>query len=1031
MPGPLPDESFESTEGLDLLWELAAQPDNLVFHSPEAELDGMRYWDCEQRWPSVVGNGGTITVTVPRAGTFYPGVVVYDVEEPTHVPRIYALIDHPPGLGSYEMGIDGEVVGRFWLREQDNRERLFFLDHAVKFKGGERITIRTGPTGVNLTEDILLLRKRPPIRKRAFGIRDPGADCVERDGRLQARLTWRTTWPARCTIEYGAAGAIQTVTEAGPLANHRVFLDGLEPGSNVRWRIVAPKPDGSEVTSGGMAFVFCAPAPFKGGVRRERVPLRVVNHHKFDLPVCPVSSGVPFVRGEIGDVQHMRLLDSGGEPVPMQGEPLARWDDGSLKWALVSFQTDVPAEEAAAFTLEYGGEVDPAVLETSLRVETAEGRITVNTGPLEVVFDAERSGFPVRGSLDGRPAFDAPIEARVAAEEAGLYDSAHPAELLEVEETGPVRVVVHSRGHHRSACGEPFFTYEARFVFYADAPFFRVCYAWGNDREDLFSTFDEIRLDLPLADDSAPEWAVGLGENRTVTGTGDVDLRQMRHDSFGMASVQSPDARLHRADGWLDVTSPGAPGVLVAVRDFWQLYPKALSIGDGGIRVGICPDFPAGTYDSGDEKETALLNYYLLDGRYRVKTGVKKWHELLVLCHGDPVGAAEHAEAVALFQEPLIAVCPPEHTCGTGVFGPLSPAGTGTSARSDALWEELAAGYVREREEGAWYGMLNFGDVAHKGTTVWQNGEYDHHHGFLLLFARTADPRWYFLAEKTARHAADVDSCNYGPHKGAVYAHVVGHTGDYFDTPPAPYPADHRERRLWGSPDHSWLEGFCDWYCVSGDPTSLEKARSGGDYYTGPAMLNNYDFSNLRDSGWFLILTMGVYNLTYDPFLLNAMHIVVERVLERQTPGPRGWHRQMMPAHCHCTPRHRGACVYMLAILCRGLETYYEVTGDERVAEAIVGGTNQAIDEMWIEEEGNFAPTSCPRVMEQSNWTGTFPHPVQMLLFSHRRTGEPRYLEVARRLIEQGPRADQHMVPWWTKAFYHLGCIERGAVGTE
>jgi len=34
-----PNENFEVTEGLALLWELTAQPDNIVFHSHEAELD--------------------------------------------------------------------------------------------------------------------------------------------------------------------------------------------------------------------------------------------------------------------------------------------------------------------------------------------------------------------------------------------------------------------------------------------------------------------------------------------------------------------------------------------------------------------------------------------------------------------------------------------------------------------------------------------------------------------------------------------------------------------------------------------------------------------------------------------------------------------------------------------------------------------------------------------------------------------------------------------------------------------------------
>ena len=400
---------------------------------------------------------------------------------------------------------------------------------------------------------------------------------------------------------------------------------------------------------------------------------------------------------------------------------------------------------------------------------------------------------------------------------------------------------------------------------------------------------------------------------------------------------------------------------------------------------------------------------------------------MLLLCHEDSPGADRHVRTVATFREPLIAVCTPQQYCDSGVFGRLTPAGTGKTDRFDSHWDRLAEDCEKKREQNSCYGLLNYGCVIHSGSKIWENGEYDHPHCYLLLFARTGDRRWYFLAEKAARHFMDVDSVNYGSHTGAVYAHVIGHTGDYFDTPPPPYPKDHRKRRLWGSPDHSWLEGFCDWYCVSGDRTALEKARNAGEYYAGSAMTNNYEFSNLRESGWYIILLMGVYNLTHAPSLLNAARIVAERVLEKQTPGPRGWHRQMAPAHCFCTPRHRGACIYMLSILCRGLETYYEVTGDERIAEAIVGGADQAIDECWKADHRRFAPTSCPAVTEQPNWDwgGTFfPTPVQMLLFSYRRTGKTRYLDVAKNVIADTPLAEYHWVPWWTKAFYHMSQIE-------
>ena len=1004
------NENFETTEKLSLIWELSAQPDNIVFHTPDAELEGMRYFDSEYRWPSVYGFNGTITLTVPRAGTFYPGVVVYDGDAPRGVYAPHKK-HTPSGSGSYEMNIDGKVVGRFYPCAQDNRQRLFFLSHPVEFKGGERITLCTGSTGPHLVEDIMLLRTRPPVRKREFAIKNIEAGLVQRDGRDEMRVTWITTWPAQCTLEYAtSSGRMERVAEQEPLCNHRVYLINLEPGAVCRYRIIAPKPDASTVESEEMTFTFAPPPLFEGTVSRASITLRVQNPYDFHVSGYPVSSGVPFAKGELGDARHVKLLAPDRKPVPLQADVSARWPDGSVKWVLISFQADVGAGESALYALEYGAEVSLPQYETPLSVSKDGKRVTVNTGPLEVEFDGQRSGFPVRVALNGRQMIDGPTEARIVGGEGTVYTSSNPADLLEIEEAGPIRVVVHSKGHHRSDAGERFFVYEARFVFYADAPFLRTYYAWGNDREELFSQFDDISISVPLSGEQVPQWALGLRHGKQASGGGDVDLRQLRHDCFELSVAPSPDAALRRAEGWIDAKS-GEAGLILAVRDFWQLYPKALTVKGSKVLAGLCPDFEDGTYDNAESAEIDSYYFYLLGGKYKIQRGVKKWHELMLLFHEGETTAARHIQTVAAFQEPLIAVCPPERYCGTRVFGPLVPAGTGKTERFDGQCESFGDGYLKNREERTLYGMLNFGD-SFRAPGMWLNDEYDPAHGFLLMFARTAKRKWYFLAEKAVRHAIDVDTCHYGPRTGAEWAHCAGHTGGPI------------------TPSHTWTEGFCEWYFVTADRTALENARLVANYYSG-AYINDYDFGNCRDSGWHLIFDMAVYNLTGDPYYLNASRIIVERVLERQTPGPRGWHRQMVPAHCYCTPCHRGACIYMMAVLCRGLETYYEATGDQRVADAIIGGAAQAVDEMWREEANTFAATSCPDVTEHPEWSGHYPHPVQMLLFAYLRTGRPRCLEIARLLMERSPRVGVDTVPWWSKAYCYLDLIDRKAAEEE
>jgi len=1000
------DENFEVTEGLDLIWELVESADNIVFSSPEAELQGMRYYDTEYRWPAVYGTNGTITVTVPRAGTFYPAVVVYDTG----------------GKQTYEMSIEGEVVGRFVAAEDDNRQRVHFLDHAIEFAGGEKLTIRVGSVGQNITEDIILLGEKPPIRTRKYELSHTKAGFVRRDGQDQMRLTWITTWPAQCTIQYGkTANYEQTAKEAEPLANHRLYLTALEPGATYHYRIVAPKPDGEEVISEDMTFTFEPPLPFKGTVARASVPLTVENPYDFAVSGSPVSSGVPFAQGELGDVANLRLLRPDGKETPIQALVTARWGDGSIKWVLITFMANARANGAPVYTLEYGTEVSRTQPDLGLRARQNGDILSINTGPLQVEFDAAQSGFPSKLLLEGKPvSSDLMMGVRIVDDNGIVYTTNNPPELIEIEEAGPLRVVVFTRGHHLSEGHEQHFAYESRFVFYAGCPYFRAYYAWGNDLEPQFSHFQSITLHLPMDEAGEPSWAVGRGDGQQLSGSGGLDLMQLRDDSFELEpAVASGDMKLRRADGWLDAKN-GDVGIMLAVRDFWELYPKSLAVREGELQVGICPDFPDGYYDDCSKLDEIKLYYYLMGGKYKIKQGVKKWHEMLMLFHDGEPGQQEHVQLAQEFEEPLIAVCPPGRYCDTLVFGRVLPATTGRMPEYEEVCEKVYQGYTGAEQGGKWYGMHNYGDWWGERRVNWGNGEYDYHHAFLMQFIRCAERKWYFRGEKAARHANDIDTCHFGPRIGGEWVHSMGHVGDYFSEQ---YEGSGIPRGGF-TVSHTWTEGFCDWYFLSGDRTASENAGLVADHFDG-TYLNNYDYGNCRTNGWHLILTMAAYHATDDPYYLNAAHIIIERTLERQTPGQRGWHRQMVPGHCYCMPRCRGEANFMLGVLCNGLETYYEDTQDERVADAIVGGANMAIAEMWVDEVNGFKYTSCK---EMKGYTANNDMTVAPLFFAYRYTGEPHYADIAMRAMkaafESGLGAISHM-RWTPRIVYYMDLIAR------
>ena len=1113
------DEGFERTEGLDLVWKAQADAANVVFSPVTAELKGFAYYDTEYRWPAVAGGAGSITVTVPKAGRYHPAVVVYDTA----------------GREAYEVRVDGRRLGRFVAAEDDRRQRIHFLSQPVEFKGGEKLTVVAAGAGSHITEDILLLARRPEVRARKFAVQhvevgyvaaSPHPQPLSRSGRGESapvpvslsrsgrgesrvrlpspapgegpggrarraagsgrggsaasdlpspaagegpgvraslRLTWITTWPAACTVEVWSTPADRhKVTEPAPLANHRLLVPGLKRGVTYRYRIVAPRPDGTPVTSPEARFLCAPPAPVAGTAKRASTPLTVANPYDFPFAGWPVSSGVPFAQGELGDAAHLRILDAAGTEVPVQVKSTARWRDGSIKWVLATFPAVAKARSSARYTVQYGAGVIRKPVPAGVRCATEGDALTVETGRLRARFEAKRSGFPTRVwvDADGDSRFAdaeevAPgrlMAARVTDDAGKVFASDTPAEGVEVEEAGPLRAVVKVTGHHRDAEGKAFLAYINRFVFTAGSPLVRLCYTWGNDRDEEFTRFRAISLDIPFPTRDAA-WRVGLGAGKERAGRGAASLRQMRDNAFTLESAGSAGDKGERADGWVDL-SAGGLGLTAAVRDFWQLYPKALRVTDAGLSLDLCPPFEQGTYDACSKLEEIKHFFYVMGGRYKVRQGVQKQHEVLLAFRAPEwekgrVGERENggagaggtrrssgtpdvshsptpplshspAQLARAFQEAPIAVCTPERYCGTKVFGEVLPATAGRSAEYERVCEGVYQFYVANRERGHEYGMLNFGDQFGERKVNWANGEYDHHHAFLMQFIRTGDPKWYALGERAARHAIDVDTCHYGPRQGGEWIHSMGHTGGYFTQ-------QYEGNGIPGggfTPSHTWTEGFCDWFFLSGDPTAAENAGLVADHYNG-AYLNNYDFSNCRDNGWNLILTLAAYRATGDPFHLNAARIIVERTLERQSPTG-GWHRQMVPGHCLDMPRHRGEANFMLGVLANGLELFHNEVPDPRVAQAVIGGARQAVKEMWVPEVDGFRYTSCPNM---AGYIANNDMVAEVLFFAARMGGDAEFGEIALRAMRaafKGGIGSVAHLRWTPHILYNMDLLSRG-----
>src|SRR6186713_1640317 len=86
----------------------------------------------------------------------------------------------------------------------------------------------------------------------------------------------------------------------------------------------------------------------------ERVDLILNEVQPRSVP-WPVTTGVPFPRGELLSADNCRLIDDTGAEQLLQGKPTATWDGprGSVRWLTIDFV----AMPGRKYALEFGAEV--------------------------------------------------------------------------------------------------------------------------------------------------------------------------------------------------------------------------------------------------------------------------------------------------------------------------------------------------------------------------------------------------------------------------------------------------------------------------------------------------------------------------------------------------------------------------------------------------------------------------------------------------------------------------------------------------
>ena len=724
------------------------------------------------------------------------------------------------------------------------------------------------------------------------------------------------------------------------------------------------------------ASALADPVAGDGGAaeRQFGVPISLRNTAGVRQSRLPVTFGVPIPQGMLETADGIMLVSPDGTPIPAQIEVANRWPEGkSIRWLHVDFQADLSGKHQQGYRLVQS-EADAPTPPESIRVSEKNGFFEVANGT--TTFLVNRKQFKGIDRVTDKASGDVLYEAD---DTAGLYfldglgrrhsAAGGPPDSVILEEKGPLRAVIRAEGWYHGPDSVRRGRYVVRTHFYAGQPFVRMFHTFIVTDDTETASFNDIGVRFSVKADSAVFGGTpGLKNFARQQST---YLLQYDSDKFlmvgnGAQKVTWGEASGDRAPGWASVFSKGRMAATLAVRDFWQQFPKEIEV--IGEEALIFHAWPAhGVAKTDRVIEDAMLQYlwfchegktlsfkvpeavygfkgghaedeyrYLRGSKSANCMGLAKTHELLVSFARDEPPA--NLGRLALFQEPPACMPSAKWMCASGVFGKIHP----YDAERFPEWERgMSKAFdceLRLQDSTRDYGMFNFGD----GHTAWDftRNRWDDvyrcwramHHGAprvpWLLYVRSGDPKYLQQGVRSARHLIDIGICHHSTpeweNKPYPVGKIVGALNDYKGIVHW-----HAGNRLF---DYNAMTDFMLYYWhLTGDRRGLDVAKEWGESAKARYQENN-PIPN-REGGGTIDAAIEMYLETGDQRYkkIAATNVAffldkVQNMGQAEKAGGRVATTEGLPRGAF--PQWENYAPW--------LQKYWELTGSEKVGERIV-----------------------------------------------------------------------------------------------
>jgi hypothetical protein len=544
----------------------------------------------------------------------------------------------------------------------------------------------------------------------------------------------------------------------------------------------------------------------------------------------PASGGLPFPRGEVNSVKHIRLIDSDGKEVACQVERLAMWPDGSVKWALITALVEIRQGDKQELRIEYGPDVyRRSMIEGKINIQQSTESMLVDNGVIR--FAIKKSGTGIFDTLwfdrngdgtyrDNEQVFSGEGNVRrnrmdlVAfkkragygpymyhTDTAELEQSAAKVEEIEIERQGPLtaNILVKGRYHYRKLGRGRQKGYEnkgnefwIRFTVYADQPYIGIKHSYVFDGNPDLEMIRDLRLSA----------APNLGKDRVFTASMDNEVfklvMQGTASSAGTIQDNPHSGELwisgqsgrneevkhiaRKSDGWADI-SDGTWGVTFGVRNMREMYAKGLSVEDGLIEISLWPE-RARYLDTRRYSRQFVSGESTSYGQGAAQ-GISRSHDTFFYFHEGGAKEAESGTVANYLLQRVFIKAYPEWYGKTEAAGFFNAFDTTNNKKWEMMLQDGLEYFLYHQKLWTWYGVYDYGDFQQRPTwRGWQqlNGRWGWVNNEALVdmwiyeqFFRTGKREYLDAALALSRHTLEVDVINSDTYKGSSQVKMRGH----------------------------------------------------------------------------------------------------------------------------------------------------------------------------------------------------------------------------------------------------------------